>query len=95
MKIYDDNEGEVRLRRTFVGRYVPEEARNFDHIEGFDAALRNALDVFDRAVEHNKDKELRDPGTFHVSVSFEAVVVVRSPGNIGEYRAIVTEKGHS
>jgi hypothetical protein len=88
---YEDEDGEVRLSRRFVGKYRPDMPRNTDHAEGFDIALRKALDAADRAYEAGVSQIPGAPTTFRVSVTFEAEVVVQSPGNVGEYKAIVNE----
>src|SRR3954469_18278079 len=88
---YVDDDGEVRVTRKFVGKYRPDHPRNTDHAEGFDIALRKALDEADRAYEANVAQLPDAPKTFRVSVTFEAEVVVQSPGNVGEYKAIVGE----
>jgi len=75
---------EARLIRRFVGTYTPDTDRNFDHAAGFEQALITALDVADR-------ESATVAGTFQASVTFEAKIIVGSPGNVGEYKAIVTE----
>jgi hypothetical protein len=91
--LYEDSDGEVRLTRSFVGKYRPDSPRNRDHAEGFDRALQLALEVADRAYDAGAAQIADAPKTFRVSVTFEAEVVVRSPGNIGEYKAILKEIG--
>lgn len=88
---YEHDVGEVRLSRNFVGKYRPDMPRNDRHSEGFDIALQRALDAADLAFEANMAQIPGAPTTFRVSVTYEAEVVVQSPGNIGEYKAIVTE----
>jgi hypothetical protein len=88
---FSDDDGEVRLTRAFVGRFRPAQPRNMDHADGFDRAIRAALDEADRAFEANVAQLPDAPKVFHARITLEAEVEVRSPGNVGEYRAIVTE----
>jgi hypothetical protein len=83
---YEDDDGEVQLTRRFVGKFRPDTPRNSDHAQGFETALKNALDVADRALD-----TLNVAGTFQANVTFEAEIIVGSPGNVGEYKAIVTQ----
>lgn len=85
MAMQDDTSNDVRLTRRFLGRFVPPEGpRNIDHAQGFENALIAALDAADRST-------LNVAGTFQARVTFEAEIEVGSPGNVGEYRAIVGE----
>jgi len=89
---YEDPEGEVRLTRRFVGRFRPDSPRDTDHVDGFDRALQIALEEADRAYDAGvAQMPAAAPKTFQVSVTFEAEVTVKSPGNIGEYKAILHE----
>ncbi len=83
--------GEVHAGQTFVGRYTPKANEKGAHAENFQRALENALQIADNAKAISERKRMRLNRTFDATVTFEATIRVASPGNIGEYRAIVTE----
>lgn len=69
-----------------VGTYRPPEGERqyFSATEGFDRAMRAALD---------KAREWPKPAEFYVRVLFEARVDVWNPGGIGAYAVILDPTG--
>ncbi len=86
-----DPNGEVHIGQTFIGKYKPKADEKGQHADNFQRALENALQIADSTRVINERKRMRLKRTFDVKVTFEATVRIASPGNIGEYRAIVTE----
>jgi hypothetical protein len=87
-----DGSGEVLVGQTFVGVYKPTRAEKGAHAENFAKALEAALQIADDTKAISERKRMRLNRTFEAKVTFEATITVASPGNIGEYRARVTEK---
>jgi hypothetical protein len=83
--------GEVHVGQTFVGRHKPTVQQKGDHAQNFARALEKALQIADSPTVVRERRRMRLPTTFETSVTFEATVVVKSPGDVGEYRAVVTE----
>ncbi len=84
--------GEGHVGQTFVGKYRPKPSEREDHAGNFGRALQAALEIADNTRVTNERKRMKLKNTFEVKVVFEATVRVRSPGNIGEYRAVITEQ---
>ena len=90
--VFSNDDGEQRLRRSFVGRYRPPSPRNGQHADGFDRALQNALNMDVEAAGAERAQLGPDvPKLFDVQVTFEATIEIASPGNVHEYRAVVVE----
>jgi hypothetical protein len=87
-----DPSGEVHVGQTFTGRFKPGRADKGDHVRNFQRAFENALEIADspKVVRDRKRMKLRS--TFDATVVFEATIKIASPGDVGEYRVIVTER---
>lgn len=83
--------GEVHIGQTFIGRHRPRENEQGQHAKNFERALENALEIADSPEVIRQRRRMGLKNEFHADVSFEARVIVRSPGDVGEYIVVLKE----
>lgn len=76
-------------RRTVTGSYRPDESQigEVPPEQGFGKAIKDALDKIADGYDGNPGW---GPGPFEVTMTFEATVKVVNPGQIGDYRVVVS-----
>jgi hypothetical protein len=91
VRITRERRGEVHVGQTFIGRYRPTAQQKKDHAQNFARAFENALEIADSQEVVDERERMKLPKMFDTTVTFHARVTVASPGDVVEYRAIISE----
>jgi hypothetical protein len=91
VRITRERRGEVHVGQTFIGRHRPTAQQEGEHAKNFERAFENALQIADSQEVVDERERMKLPTTFETTVTFHARVRVKSPGDVVEYRAIISE----